>query len=64
MRELEDHPVIQNLERTGEPDGKEPDYPRCPVCGEECETIYQARRGDYVGCDACLTALDAWECAV
>ena len=39
--DLPDHPVVQNLERTGYPDGKEPHYPRCPICGEECETIYK-----------------------
>lgn len=29
--DLPDHPVIQNMERTGYPDGKEPIFPICPV---------------------------------
>lgn len=61
--DIPDHPVIRNLERTGYPDGKEPAYPRCPVCGEECETIYTDRIGTCVGCDICLEAKDAWEAA-
>lgn len=57
-----DHPVIQNLLRTGQPDGKEPDYPRCPVCGEEAEHFYySSKRREYVGCEICLTARDAWD---
>ena len=59
MDNLPDHPVIRNMERTGYPDGKEPRYPRCPVCGEECATMY--RDGVYVGCDVCMETKDAWE---
>ena len=33
---LPDHPVIRNLEMTGYPDGQEPEYPHCPLCGAEC----------------------------
>lgn len=29
--DIPDHPVIRNMEATGYPDGKEPDYPHCPV---------------------------------
>lgn len=56
-----DHPVIQNLQRTGYPDGKEPAYPRCPVCGEECESIFADREGAFVGCDMCVVQKDPWE---
>lgn len=59
--DLPDHPVVQNLERTGYPDGKEPRCPRCPICGEECETVYKDRYGAYVGCDVCMETKDAWE---
>lgn len=55
------HPVITALERTGYPDGKVPEYPHCPVCGNECETIYRNKDFETVGCDECLTAYDAWE---
>lgn len=40
---------------------KDPPTPICPVCGEECETIYQDRYGTYVGCDVCVETKDAWE---
>lgn len=58
---MRDHPVIENCERTGWPDGKEPTYPLCPVCGEECETIYRNRAGEIFGCDGCISTADAWE---
>ena len=59
---IPDHPVIANMERTGYPDGKEPDPVLCPLCGGECETIYR-RRKDYeiVGCDICIQRIDPWE---
>lgn len=53
-----DHPVIRNCELTGYPDGREV-IPICPVCGEQCETIYKDTWGDIVGCDQCITAFDA-----
>ena len=57
-RDLE-HPVITNLCRTGYPDGIEPQEPRCPECGEVCETIY-LRNGEAVGCEICVRAVEAW----
>ena len=51
--DLPDHPVIQNMERTGYPDGKEPTFPICPVCGEECEEIFRDKDLNIVGCDIC-----------
>ena len=56
-----DHPVISNMERTGTPDGKKEQYPHCPACGEECETVYKDRFGAYSGCDVCVEIKDAWE---
>lgn len=38
--------------------------PVCPVCGEECETIYKSNdNGEVVGCDQCIIAVDSvvWE---
>ncbi len=58
---MNDHPVIRNMERTGYPDGKEPRYPVCPVCGEECETIYRDHSGGIFGCDVCVIISNAWE---
>lgn len=58
---LSEHPVIRNLEHTGYPDGREPEYPHCPLCGAECDEIYKA--GDViVGCDVCLRKVNAWQC--
>ena len=59
--ETPDHPIVQNLERTGYPDGKEPAFPLCPVCGEECETMYKDHYGAYVGCDVCMETVNAWD---
>ena len=58
---IPDHPVISNMERTGTPDGKKEQYPHCPACGEECETVYKDRFGAYIGCDVCVEIKDAWE---
>ena len=57
---IPEHPVITHLERTGWPDGKEPDYPICPVCYEECQDVYVDKYGDVFGCDQCVTVKDAW----
>lgn len=43
------------------PTPPEPQYPTCPVCGEECETIYMDWIGSAVGCDVCIKEMDAWE---
>lgn len=61
MMNIPDHPVIANMERTGHPDGREPKPPRCPVCDKEFETLYKDRYGDVVGCDCCMTTVDAWD---
>lgn len=61
MRDLPDHPVIANMERTGHPDGKEPVPPLCPICGRECEIIYRDRDDHEIkGCDLCIEQIDHW----
>ena len=58
-----DHPVIQNLIRTGEPDGRVHREPTCPVCGSLCDTLYlQGVAREVVGCEQCIRSVDAWEC--
>ena len=47
-------------ERPWEPPEPE-ENPRCPCCGEECETLYRDRAGFIVGCENCMETLDAWE---
>lgn len=61
MSNIPDHPVIRNLERTGWPDGKDPSWPVCPVCGAEADTFYQDKSRAIVGCSECVRTLDAWE---
>ena len=61
MQFFPDHPAIRNCEVTGWPDGKEPRQPVCPICGQECERVYENQFSMWVGCDVCLTESDAWE---
>ena len=35
----------------------------CPICEEECEEVYINRAGDVVGCDNCMSTLEAYEWA-
>ncbi len=37
----------------------EPAFPRCPVCGEECQTLYKTQLG-IIGCEQCVDCVDAW----
>ena len=42
----------------------EPQKIECPICGEECETVYLNIYCDPVGCDGCLRSIDVvdyWE---
>lgn len=59
--EVPDHPVIRNMERTGYPKAKEPEYPHCPVCGAECETVFTNEDLEIIGCNECVSSKDAWE---
>ena len=59
MLDIPDHPDIQRMERDGALFPELPD-PTCPICGKECETIYQDETGDVIGCDCCVKTLNAW----
>lgn len=59
--EIGDHPAIAKALATGYPDGKEPQAPVCPICGEETDTVYTDHGGEIVGCNNCLTPHDAWD---
>ena len=50
---------LDNPKRTGEPE--EPQYPHCPICGEECDTIYRDKNGEFVGCNECIEVSGAWQ---
>lgn len=59
---MRDHPVIENLMRTGTPDGKEERYAHCPVCGAECDYIFK-NKWEILGCDVCIDKVDSFEVA-
>ena len=43
------------------PEPPDQDMPRCPECGEECETIYRGRDGQILGCENCVEELNAYD---
>lgn len=59
MENIKDAPWIRNAEATGY--DREPRFPRCPICDEECDEIYKNQDGEVVGCDNCIEAYSAWE---
>ena len=61
MYDAPENPIIANYLRTGYPYSKEPEYPCCPECGEECDTLYRDRHGRVLGCENCIQKVDAWE---
>lgn len=42
-------------------DPPEPKPPRCPVCMAETDTFKRGYWGDIVGCDKCISDVDAWD---
>lgn len=60
--DIPDHPVIAAMERTGHPDGREPEPLCCTICGGECELIFR-RKADHeiLGCDLCVEDVEPWE---
>jgi len=63
MYECPDHPVVQNLLRTGDPDGIAPEEIICPICGADSETFYVTASdgATVVGCENCLRPKPYWE---
>ena len=62
MFDMPDHPVIQNMMRTGYPDGQEPQELKCPICGADAENFYTtAKTRTIVGCERCLISRPYWE---
>lgn len=59
---LED-PAITRTMRTGYPypECDEVPDPRCPCCGDVCETVY-LWNGEVIGCDNCVEKMDASDC--
>ena len=58
---IPDDPIIRCMERTGMPPWYQEDpHDICPICGEQCETIYTDSSNEVVGCDNCLKANDVY----
>lgn len=56
---MKNHPVIENMERTGWAAGREPAVYRCPNCDGilvEGEQVYIQDDGKILGCSACVFA--------
>ena len=64
MEQLPDAPWIREAENLGMPPYDDFDV-YCPVCGRECEELYLDEDDEVVGCDRCITSVDAydWEAA-
>ena len=59
-----EHPDITVALATGYPRNAPTALPLCPVCGEECETIYKRYDGEVVGCESCIvtaSSTDWWD---
>ena len=56
------HPVsvIREAELLGMPPYEDEDR-HCPVCGEDCETIYVDQNGEPAGCEQCMTLWESYE---
>lgn len=51
-----DHPIVTNMEHTGYPTGRAPEYPHCPICaGEEIGSVYVNEDENVIGCEDCIT---------
>lgn len=59
MQGIPDAPWIRDAELNGMPSA---DPVICPVCGEECETIYLDEGClNVLGCDNCIRTMDAYD---
>jgi len=56
-----EHPIISNMERTGNPEGRTYDpHNICPICGKWCDTLYlYPLINEIIGCENCVTPMSA-----
>jgi len=54
MRDVPERPVEPPAE-------EEPIEPRCPICCKTCDTFHIDKYHEIVGCENCLSAVDAWD---
>jgi hypothetical protein len=59
MEQIPDAPWIREAERYGMPPYEDP--PKCPICGEHCDTVYMDINGDVFACNNCLHEKDAYD---
>lgn len=56
--DLPDDPIVRRIERFGtafqEDEEEEEEIPICPICREECDTMYVGMAGEVLGCDCCV----------
>lgn len=57
MEQIPDDPRIRDAELNVMPSE---DPVKCPVCGEECDTVY-LQGSEVIGCENCIDEQDAWE---
>lgn len=54
--------AVQWAMLTGYAPGHEPPpAPVCPECGNVCDRFYKTRRGQILGCEWCVSEVDAWD---
>ena len=53
-----DAPYIREAEMFGMPS---PEPVECPICGKECEEIYEDRDGYVFGCEHCVKCHDSYD---
>ena len=52
--DIPDDPIIRKMEMYGTLCEEEEREPVCPICGNECETMYTDLNGEVLGCDCCV----------
>ena len=58
--DLQDHPVIRNMELYGVPDPTEKEvHAICPICGSADPEDFFIIDGEIVGCSDCVKRVDA-----
>ena len=59
IKDVPERPDVERTLRTGYP--RKFDYPRCPMCGRACRTVYRTAGGEIAGCNECVRGEDAWD---
>ena len=57
MIQIRDAPWIRDAEMNGYGDPPV----ECPICGEDCESIYLDGDRNVCGCEKCMKIIDSWD---